>query len=119
MRPLNDYFIDGESITDIGTDGNTSQGVCVPEAGELVGIAAGVYGAATTAPTTFDILIYRNGPAQVQDAVGLLPTTAANTGTVMTFDGTVNVEVGDSIAIRTNGETGNAPDLYITWIIRR
>ena len=115
MRPLNDYFIDGEFITDIGTDGNEVQGVCVPEAGELVGIAAGVQAAATTVQTTFDVLL--SGVDTGVDA--LLPTTAVNTGTVMTLDGTINVEVGDFLNIRTNGETGNAPNLHIAWIIRR
>jgi hypothetical protein len=115
MRPLNDYFIDGEGITDIGTDGNTAQEVCVPEAGELVGIAAGVQAAATTVETTFNVFL--NGVDLLVDA--LLPIMAVNTGTVMTFDGTVNVEVGDGIVIRSNGETGNAPNLHITWIIRR
>ncbi len=115
MRPLNDYFIDGESITDIGTAGNFPQAVCVPEAGELVGIAAGVHGAATTVQTTFDIAL--SGVDLLVDA--LLPIMAVNTGTVMTLDGTVNVEVGDTINIVTNGETGNAPNLQIAWIIRR
>jgi len=115
MRPLNDYFIDGEGITDIGTDGNFVQGVCVPEAGELVGIAAGVQAAATTLATTFDVFL--NFSDTGVDA--LLPIMAENTGTVMTFDGTVNVEVGDYVYIQTNGETGNAPNLFITWIIRR
>jgi len=115
MRPLNDYFIDGEYITDIGTDGNLLPGVCVPEAGELVGIAAGVQAAATTTPTTFDVFL--NFSDTGVDA--LLPIMAINTGTVMTFDGTVNVEVGDYVYIQTNGETGNAPNLHIAWIIRR
>ncbi len=115
MRPLNDYFINGESITDIGTAGNTAQEVCVPEAGELVGIAAGVRSVGTTVATTFDVGL--NGTLTAVDA--LLPIMAVNTGTVMTLDGTVNVEVGDTINIVTNGETGNAPNLQIAWIIRR
>ena len=115
MRPLNDYFIDGESITDIGTAGNTAQEVCVPEAGELVGIAAGVRSVGTTVATTFDVGL--NGTLTAVDA--LLPIMAVNTGTVMTLDGTINVEVGDTLYIQTNGETGNAPNLFITWIIRR
>jgi hypothetical protein len=115
MRPLNDYFIDGEGITDIGTENNAGMPVCVPEAGELVGIAAGVQDAATTLATTFDLIL--NSQETFVDA--LLPIMAANTGTVMTLDGTVNVEVGDNLYIMTNGETGNAPNLRITWIIRR
>ena len=115
MRPLNDYFIDGESITDIGTAGNGVQEVCVPEAGELVGIAAGVQAAATTVETTFNVFL--NGVDLLVDA--LLPIMAVNTGTVMTLDGTVNVEVGDFVLIRTNGDYAAAPNLFITWIIRR
>jgi len=121
MRTLNDYFIDGEAITGIHTDGALSVVTCVPDAGRLVGVVAHVATAATTAITTFDITVVGNGtgagPGSGYDCS--LPILANNTSAVMNVNGQVILQTGDYLRLASNGETGNTPNLYITYIIRR
>jgi hypothetical protein len=115
MRPLIDYFIEGARQSDIGTDGNATPHVCVPDAGRLIGVAINVFGAEIDTATTFDVT--NNGVDTGVDA--LLPITPDNTGLVMDLDGEVDVAAGDVLVLTSNGETTTTPGAVFNFIIRR
>ena len=117
MRTLNDYFIDGGSLSDIGTADRASPIVTVPDDGRLNAVAVGIRTAATTAVvTTFDV--FKNSVDTGVD-LSIPASMAVNTGAVGTLDGNVDVVAGDMLHLVTNGETGNAPTGYFNWVIRR
>ncbi|HIF12851.1 MAG TPA: hypothetical protein EYQ82_07600 [Dehalococcoidia bacterium] len=116
MRSMNDYFIDADSIATIQTVDFMSSTSCIPAAGRIVGVACMVQEAATTVTTTFDVI--KNGVDTGVDAT-LVGAVAANEGQLMLLTGEVTVAVADGISLRSNGETGNTPTLYLNWIIRR
>ncbi|HIF12853.1 MAG TPA: hypothetical protein EYQ82_07610 [Dehalococcoidia bacterium] len=111
---LNDYYIDGEKHTDIGS-ATTGPAAVFPDSGVVKGVAAYVAAADMTAITTFDL--YINGVNAGIDAS--MPLTLENAGATITFDAVVDVEVGDRAQLVSKGETANAPNLFLAWIIRR
>ena len=115
MRPLIDYFIEGAHQNNIGADGNATYILCVPEAGQLIGVAISIITAAVDTATTFDV--FKNAVDTGVDA--LLPITAVNTGLVMDLDGEVDVAEGDLLHLASNGETTTTPGGVFNFIIRR
>ncbi|HIF12852.1 MAG TPA: hypothetical protein EYQ82_07605 [Dehalococcoidia bacterium] len=115
MRSQLEYFIDGEGIVNINVaDAGGTSKVC-PEAGIVVEIAYTITSAATTVPHTFDVM--KNNQDTGVDA--LLPVTLQGGGGLMNLTGQVEVADNDIVRLISNGETGNTPDVYFTWIIRR
>jgi hypothetical protein len=115
MRPLIDYFIEGAHQNNIGAHGNATNILCVPEAGQLIGVAINIYTAAVDVATTFDVV--NNAVDTGVDA--LLPITAQNAGLVMDLDGEVDVAAGDLLHLASNGEMTTTPGAVFNFIIRR
>ena len=114
MRPLIDYFIEGASMTDIGGTLSTNR-ICVPEAGQLIGVAINILHAAVDVAATFNVI--KNAVDTGVDA--LLPITAQNAGLVMDLDGEVDVAAGDVLHMSSNGEMNTSPGAVFNFIIRR
>jgi len=115
MRPLIDYFIEGGRESFIGSADFTTDRICVPEAGRLIGVAITVFTAAVDVASTFDV--FKNTVDTGVDA--LLPITAENAGLVMDLDGEVDVAEGDVLHLSSNAEMTTAPGAVFNFIIRR
>lgn len=117
MRTLNDYFLDGGSMSAIQTANNaTSKVAVVPDKGELVAVVMNVHTLVDSAIVTFDVLI--NATDSAVD-VSLPAATPDESGVVMNLPTRVDVVEGDAISIRSNGEQNTACLADVGYIVRR
>jgi hypothetical protein len=120
MRTLNDYFIDGGTLV-MSTPNAVSPRVCVPEAGQLIGVMVHL-DASPSAADAADIL--KNDADTASDAataadIDVLASHAADDGAEYAPDLDVHVEAGDSLQLRAEGAMAATVNGWITWIIRR
>ena len=102
MRTLNDYFIMGGNMTAIQTADNESPVCVIPDSGIL--------------KATFDIM--KNGSDTAVDAT-LADATADETGVELSLGGTIQLEAGDALNLKSNGEQTASTTADVSYIIRR
>ena len=115
MRTLNDYFIMGGNMTAIQTADNASPVCVIPDRGELKEIYMNVH-TVIDATTTFDIM--KNGTDTTVDAT-LADATADETGVELSIASTIQLEAGDALNLKSNGEQSASTTADLTYIIRR
>ena len=115
MRTLNDYFIMGGNMTAIQTADNASPVCVIPDGGKLKEIYMNVH-TVIDANTTFDIM--KNGTDTTVDAT-LANATADETGVELSIASTIQLEAGDAINLKSNGEQSAATTADLSYIIRR
>ena len=115
MRTLNDYFIMGGNMTAIQTADNESPVCVIPDRGILKAIWINCH-TVIDAPTTFDIM--KNGSDTGVDAT-LADATADETGVELSIASTIQLEAGDAINLKSNGEQSASTTADLSYIIRR
>ena len=113
MRTLNEYFLSGGQMSDIGTAGNLSTPAVVTDDGKIVAVGIHVH-TLVDAATSFDIMV--NEVDSGVDAI-LPDATPDESGIIMNVSD-IEVVEGDAITLQANGEP-TAGIAEVTWIIRR
>ena len=105
----------GGNMTAIQTADNASPVVVIPDEGKLKVIYMNVH-TVIDAATTFDIM--KNGTDTTVD-VTLANATADETGVELSIASTIQLEAGDAINLKSNGEQSASTTADLTYIIRR
>ena len=116
---LNEYFLYGGTHSAVQTDNNETEEVVVPESGVLVAVVihiSAVINVTDDADHTFDVMV--SGADSGEDA--LLPDASpANAGVRMNLTAPVDVVVGQSLSLKSNGDQIDACTGLVSWVIRR
>lgn len=118
-RSLIEYFLFGGAMSDISSNTNLSPFTVIPDAGVIRTVIVGVHTIIATAAgvnQTFDILV--NDVDTLVDC-GFADGLIDERGIACDMGGTVEVQEGDTVRLRSNGEQAAATIADLTWVISR